>query len=68
MFSQVCLTEMCVLLRDAAVAITLVTGQRRATARFWGAKREEKEVSQAELSFVLQVRTYLVWGIIGAEG
>ena len=56
MFSQVCLTEMCVLLRDAAVAITLVTHQRRATAKFWGANREEKEVSQAELSFVLQVR------------
>ena len=62
MFSQVCLTEMCVLLRDAAVAITLVTHQRRATAKFWGANKEEKEASQAELSFVLQVRMYVgVW-------
>lgn len=59
MFSQACLTEMCVLLRDAAVAITLVTHQRRASAKFWGTQREEKEVSQAELSFVLQVRIYI---------
>ena len=56
MFSQARLTEMCVLLRDAAVAITLVTHQRRASAKFWGMQREEeREVSLAELSFVLQV-------------
>lgn len=56
MFSQARLTEMCALLRDATVAITLVTHQRRAAAKFWGTQREEEmEVSQMELNFILQV-------------
>ena len=56
MFSQARLTEMCALLRDATVAVTLFTHQRRASAKFWGTQKEEEmEVSQMELTFILQV-------------
>ena len=56
MFSQSRLTEMCALLRDAAVAVTLFTHQRRASAKFWGTLREEEtEVSLMELNFIMQV-------------